>query len=223
MRANAPAEPTRGGRAVRAVLRGRRAGAPLDPAEPRLFLDRSPSQPPPFRCSGTDVWRLEIGGAATQIRKPWSDASSNAHSACRSNQARRIVAGRAGRAGGGRCQGHEPAGRRPAAHAAVRQPAGRAVGRPGLRACHALRRDQRGRGTPADRDLARRRAGGEQRSPSRTVARRAPPTTHAARCPMSRTARRRRAIAPADPDDDGGRRTEKANTRAMPGLPSSSA
>ena len=82
----------------------------------------------------------------------------------------------------------------------------------------ALRRDQRGRRAPADRDLARRRAGGRtEPRPARSHRPGArPPTTHGARCPMSRAARRtpEQARVQISATDDG-RRADRSDAIAL--------
>ena len=177
---------TRGGRTVRAVLRGRRAERRLI----LLNLDYSAIAPlaaARLRCSARTSGGWNRRRCST-IRKPWC-ASSNARSASRTSR----------RAGSCRTSWASrswspprrwPAGRRAAAHAAVRESAGRAIGRPGLRTCRALRRDQRGRGTPADRDLARCRAAVNAKSVTNRSPWRAAADNARRACPMSRIARR---------------------------------
>ena len=153
-----------GFRTVGTVLRRRSAGTPADPDQSRLRLARPVAarlRPATRRHAATGS-----GGAPAQCR----DADPRARAHARPLARPRAPDGqrRAGRTDGGRRQGAALAGRRAAAHAAVHESMGRAVGRSHLSALRAPRRNQRGRGAPADRDLARRRRDGGQPNPART-------------------------------------------------------
>ena len=135
-----------------------------DAAERRLILvnlDYASLAParPLANIQRADVWRLE--SAALQHNTETVLREIERMLGVSRAQARRIVEDELGEPIVVAAKAIDLRGRRTAAHAAVHEPSRRPIGQPRLPARRALQRDQRGRGAPDGRDLARRRRGRE--------------------------------------------------------------